>query len=130
MRALLENVIAHFPKDCYITTVPVWFLYPRELQVRSPQEPGASGMKVEPFHNSATSLLRQVLIKGVSASAADRKSLFPFEKDGIRLGCSSMTEVCMFPQISKCVFVMTPILPTPQWDQKIKKRAALSMGSV
>lgn len=114
MRAPPENVIAHFPKDCYINTVPVWFIYPRELQVRRPQDPGASSMKMEPFHNSATSLLRQVLIKGFSASAADRKILSPFEKDGIRLGCSSMTEVCMFPQISKCMFVMTPILPTPQ----------------
>lgn len=98
--------------------------------MRRPQEPGAQSMKVEPFHNSPTRLLRQVLIKGFSASATERKILLPFEKDGIRLGCSNMTEVCMFPQISKCVFFMTPILPTPQWYQKIKKQAALSMGSV
>lgn len=56
---------------------------------------------MNPFHNSATSLPRQFLIKVVSASASERKILLPFEKDGIRLGCRNTTEVWMLTQMTK-----------------------------
>lgn len=56
---------------------------------------------MKPFHNSATSLPRQFLIKAVSASASERKILLPFEKDGIRLGCRNTTEVWMLTQMTK-----------------------------
>lgn len=94
--------------------MPVSLIYPWEPLVKRPKERGAWNMKVKPFHNSATCLPRQFLIKGVSASVSERKILMPFAKDGIRLGRRNVTEVWILTQMTNVIFFMTQTLATPQ----------------